>query len=86
MLSLLATENGVISKVDAGVGGFVAAGQALATIDRGEGMYVSAEFRLEPYNFARVEKGARVELILPDHSRVEGRSDRHPREHRRRSG
>jgi multidrug resistance efflux pump len=72
MLSLLATESGVISKVDAGVGGFVAAGQPLATIDRGEGMFVSAEFRLEPYNFARVEKGARVELILPDHSRVNG--------------
>ena len=35
-------------------------------------MFVSAEFRLEPYNFARVEKGARVEIILPDHSRVDG--------------
>lgn len=72
MLSLLATESGVISNVDAGVGGFVSAGQPLATIDRGEDMYVSAEFRLEPYDFARVDKGARVELILPDHSRVQG--------------
>ena len=72
MLSLLATENGVVSQIDASVGGFVGAGQALATIDRGEGMFVSAEFRLEPYNFARVQKGARVEIILPDHSRIEG--------------
>jgi multidrug resistance efflux pump len=72
MLSLLATENGVISQIDASVGGFVGAGQALATINRGEGMFVSAEFRLEPYNFARVQKGARVEIILPDHTRIAG--------------
>ncbi|GAA1953073.1 HlyD family efflux transporter periplasmic adaptor subunit [Microbacterium deminutum] len=73
MLALLATEGGVISKIDASVGGFVGAGQPLATVDRGEGMFVTAQFRLQPYNFARVEKGARVEIILPDHSRVEGK-------------
>lgn len=72
MLSLLATEDGVVSAIDARVGGFVSAGQALATVDRGEGMFVSAEFRLQPYDFARVEKGAWVEIILPDHTRVEG--------------
>ena len=72
MLSLLATENGVISQIDASVGGFVGVGQALATVDRGEGMFVSAEFRLEPYNFARLEEGARVEIVLPDHSRIDG--------------
>lgn len=72
MLSLLATENGVISKIDASVGGFVAAGQPLATINRGEGMFVDAEFHLEPYNFGRVEKGALVEIILPDHTRING--------------
>jgi hypothetical protein len=72
MLSLLATENGVISNIDASVGGFVASGQPLATINRGEGMFVSAEFRLEPYNFARVQEGARVEIILPDHTRIDG--------------
>lgn len=71
-LSLLATQPGVISRIDASVGGFVAAGQALATIDRGEDMYVTAEFRLEPYNFARVENGAAVEIILPDHTRLAG--------------
>ena len=53
MLSLLATEGGVVSQIDASVGGFVGAGQPLATIDRGEGMFVSAEFHLEPYNFAQ---------------------------------
>jgi multidrug resistance efflux pump len=72
MLSLLATEDGVISNIDASVGGFVAAGQPLATINRVEGMFVTAEFRLEPYNFGRVEKGAWVEIILPDHTRIDG--------------
>lgn len=72
MLELLATENGVISQIDASVGGFVAAGQPLATIDRGEGMFVRADYSLEAYNFARVEKGAWVEIILPDHSRIGG--------------
>jgi multidrug resistance efflux pump len=72
-LSLLATEDGVVSQIDASVGGFVGVGQALATIDRGDGMFVNAKFRLEPYNFARLEEGARVEIVLPDLSRIEGR-------------
>ncbi|MEJ3404059.1 HlyD family efflux transporter periplasmic adaptor subunit [Rathayibacter sp. YIM 133350] len=72
MLSLLATETGVISKIDASVGAFVGAGQSLATVDRGEGMYVRAEYHLEPYNFARVEKGAKADIILPDHTRLAG--------------
>ncbi len=72
MLSLLATENGVISKLDTNVGSFVSAGQPLATVNSVAGMFVGAEFRLEPYNFGRVEKGAWVEIILPDHSRIDG--------------
>jgi hypothetical protein len=35
-------------------------------------MFVSAEFRFEPYNFARVQEGALVEIILPDHTRIAG--------------
>ena len=72
MLTLNATEAGVIEKLGVQVGGFVSAGSSLATIDRAQSLYVQAKFRLDPYDFSRVQKGARVDLVLPDQSQLTG--------------
>ena len=71
-LTLVATQPGVVSKVGVHVGGFVSAGTPLATIDRRGSLSVLADFRLDPYDFARIDKGARVDLILPDQQRIRG--------------
>jgi multidrug resistance efflux pump len=72
MFTLLATQPGIVSKMDAPIGGFVAAGQTLATIERSGSLYVLAEFRVDPTDFARIEKGARVDIVLPNFHRVSG--------------
>lgn len=72
MLTLKATEPGVIEKMGAEIGGFVSAGSSLATVDRAQSLYVQAKFRLDPYDFSRVQKGARVDLVLPDQRQLTG--------------
>ncbi|HEU0206594.1 MAG TPA: HlyD family efflux transporter periplasmic adaptor subunit [Pseudolysinimonas sp.] len=72
MLTLNATEAGVVEKLGVQAGGFVSAGSALATIDRAQSLYVLAKFRLDPYDFSRIQKGARVDLVMPDQRQVTG--------------
>ena len=72
MLTLRATEPGVIETVGAHVGGFVSAGSALATIDQAGSLYVLAKFRIDPYDFSRIRKGARVDLVMPNQQQLTG--------------
>ncbi len=72
ILTLVATEPGVVSRIDARVGGFVSAGEPLASIDRQGSLHVLADFRVDPYDFARIEEGAEVDIVLPDHQRIRG--------------
>lgn len=72
MLTLTATQPGLIEKLGAQVGGFVSAGSAIATIDQAGSLYVQAKFRLDPYDFSRIQKGARVDLVLPDQQQLSG--------------
>jgi len=72
MLTLKATQPGVIEKLGAQIGGFVSAGSAIATIDQAGSLYVQAKFRVDPYDFSRIQKGARVDLVLPDQRQVTG--------------
>ena len=71
-LTLLATQPGIVSKIGAHVGGFVSAGSAVATIDRAGSLFVLADFHLDPYDFSRVQKGAKVDLILPNQQQLTG--------------
>jgi len=73
LLTLIATQPGVVSTVRASVGGFVGAGQTLATINRSKSLYTLAKFKLDPYDFSRIEKGAEVEIVLPDTRKVLGK-------------
>jgi multidrug resistance efflux pump len=72
VLTLVATEPGIVSTIGAHVGGFVSAGSQLATIDRTGSLYVLADFRLDPYDFSRIQKGAKVDLILPNQEQLTG--------------
>jgi multidrug resistance efflux pump len=72
VLTLVATEPGIVSTIGAHVGGFVSAGSQLATIDRTGSLYVLADFRLDPYDFSRIQKGAKVDLILPNQQQLTG--------------
>jgi len=72
MLTLTATQPGVIERLGTQVGGFVSAGSAIATIDQAGSLYVQAKFRLDPYDFSRIQKGARVDLVLPDQQQLSG--------------
>ncbi len=72
MLTLNATEPGVIESVGAHVGGFVSAGSTLATIDQAGSLFVLAKFRIDPYDFSRIQKGARVDLIMPNQQQLTG--------------
>ncbi|MFC5501089.1 HlyD family efflux transporter periplasmic adaptor subunit [Lysinimonas soli] len=72
MLTLNATGPGVIESMGAHVGGFVSAGSALATIDQAGSLYVLAKFRIDPYDFSRIHKGARVDLVMPNQQQLSG--------------
>jgi multidrug resistance efflux pump len=72
VVTLLATEPGFVSNVGASVGGFVAAGAPLATIDRSGSLYVLATFHLDPYDFSRIDNGAEVGLTLPNQQLLVG--------------
>ncbi len=72
-MTLIATQPGVVSKADTSVGGFVGAGQRLVTIDRSGSLTVRAEFRVDPTDFARIERGAAVDIVLPNYQRIPGR-------------
>lgn len=72
LLTLIATQPGIVSQIGAHVGGFVSAGSALATIDRAGSLFVLADFQLDPYDFSRVQKGARVDLTLPNQEQLAG--------------
>ena len=71
-IALLATQPGIVSKIGAHVGGFVSAGSALASIDRTGSLYVLADFHLDPYDFSRIQKGAKVDLMLPNQQMLSG--------------
>jgi multidrug resistance efflux pump len=72
LLTLVATQPGTVSRIGAHVGGFVSAGSALASIDRSGSLYVLADFHLDPYDFSRVQKNARVDLVLPNQQQLSG--------------
>ena len=72
MLTLTATQPGVIETLGAQVGGFVSAGSPLATIDRADSLYVEAKFKIDSYDFSRIRKGAQVDLVLPDQQQLSG--------------
>lgn len=67
-----ALADGVISDVTAQSGAFVAGGTSLGTISAVDSQYAVADFVLSPRDYERIQRGAVVDLRLPDDSSVQG--------------
>lgn len=72
VITLAAPVAGVVSDLATTRGSFVQAGQVLANVDRSGSLGVTAQFLLDPKDYARIEVGAPVRIILPSREIVEG--------------
>jgi len=68
---LKAADDGVIEKVDFQSGSYVPAGGIVATIDTVGSLYVVAYFHLSPPDYARINKNNKLDLVLPDNSKLQ---------------
>ncbi len=73
LITLRASVDGTVSDLSTERGSFVQAGQVLAMIDRAGSLFVSADYALTPRDYARVEDGATVDILLPNQRQVSGR-------------
>ncbi len=71
-LTIKSAVTGVVQEVGVQQGGYAPAGSAVATIAAIETVFVSAEFRLSPEDFARIEQDAPVEITLPNGETIAG--------------
>lgn len=67
-ITLLATEAGKVTTIATRVDSFVQGGTVLATVDVTGTEYVEATVRLDPRDYARIERGAPATITLPDRS------------------
>ena len=75
VLTLTASIDGTVTGITTERGSFVQAGQVLATINRGGSLFVSAQFVLTSSDYAGIEEGAAVEIVLPNQARISGSLD-----------
>ncbi|MBI9113392.1 HlyD family efflux transporter periplasmic adaptor subunit [Sanguibacter suaedae] len=75
-MTFVAPESGIVTDLVADQGAFVQAGAVLATVEREDSLYVSAEFSLDPTDYERIETGATVTVVLPDQQEIVGTVDR----------
>jgi multidrug resistance efflux pump len=71
-LTLKSTVAGTVDKLLVLQGGYAAAGSTVAEISASDPLFVSAEFVLDPKDFARVYQGAPVRLELPNSESIAG--------------
>jgi multidrug resistance efflux pump len=72
VLTLTASVDGILTDIETERGAFVQAGQVLATIDRAGSLFVSAEYVLTSGDYARIQPGASVDIVLPNQTRLTG--------------
>ncbi|WP_062076981.1 HlyD family efflux transporter periplasmic adaptor subunit [Demequina globuliformis] len=63
---------GVVSEIAVNTGSYASPGAVVATIDKADSLFASADFILTSRDFGRIEDGATVELVLPDQRSVAG--------------
>ena len=71
--TLVASVSGRVSSIDIEQGAFAQAGAVVAHIDRSGSLFVKADFRLTPRDYARVDTGAAVQIVLPNQRVVNGK-------------
>ncbi|MCU1544495.1 MAG: biotin attachment protein [Microbacteriaceae bacterium] len=71
-ITLTAAVAGTVSEISTEAGSFVQAGQVLATIDESGSLFVTAQYVLSARDYARIEEGAPVNILLPNQQVVSG--------------
>ena len=71
-ITLVAPYDAVVTHVAAREGGFVQAGEVVASLEREGSLFVDARLTLDPNDFARVRQGAEVTVVLPNQAEVAG--------------
>ncbi|PFG44527.1 HlyD family secretion protein [Isoptericola jiangsuensis] len=71
-ITVVAPVDGVVAEIDATQGGFIQAGEVVATLHEAGTTRVDAQMLLDPADFARIEKGSYVRIVLPDQTEVPG--------------
>jgi hypothetical protein len=65
---LKANDDGVIEKIDYKLGSYAPSGGIVATINTVNSLYVVADFKLSPRDYARINKQNKLDITLPDNS------------------
>ena len=71
-MTFVAPADGIVTALPAQEGAFVQAGTVLATLDRADSLYVSAEYSLDAGDYERIETGAAVSIVLPNQKEISG--------------
>ena len=71
-ITLTAAVAGTVAEISTEAGSFVQAGQVLATIDESGSLFVTAQYVLSARDYARIEEGATVDILLPNQQVVSG--------------
>jgi multidrug resistance efflux pump len=74
-LTIKSTVNGIVDEVLVQQGGYAAGGSTVARLTATDVLHVTAEYSLDPKDFARVEEGAIVALELPNTDTIPGTVD-----------
>ncbi|TFC30260.1 biotin/lipoyl-binding protein [Cryobacterium sp. TMT2-18-3] len=72
VLTLTASVDGTVTDISTERASFVQAGQVLAVIDKTGSLFVSADYVLTSGDYARIEPGAAVDIVLPNQTRMAG--------------
>jgi hypothetical protein len=68
---LKSSDDGVVQKITNRLGSFAPAGGIVATVNTVGSLYVVANFKLSPPDYARISKESRLNITLPDNTSME---------------
>jgi multidrug efflux pump subunit AcrA (membrane-fusion protein) len=66
-----ASDDGVVQKINYRQGSFVPSGGIVATVNTVGSLYVVANFRLSPPDYARINKNSKLEITFPDNTKMQ---------------
>jgi multidrug resistance efflux pump len=67
-----AVSNGYVASIEAAPGSYLASGSSMAVVVADGERTVTAQFKLDPTDYGRVEQGAAARVVLPNNQTVNG--------------
>ncbi len=67
-IQLVASDDGVVDKINYRAGSYVPGGSIVASVYTVKSLYVTANFRLSPPDYARIDKSSQIDLLMPDNT------------------